>query len=81
LSEKTEENKKRNKLQRKLNLQAKFSPWTATSIITASSLCGKKWLAALGWKKGMPLKIEQNPNGSITVRKAQRIHKITRRQT
>jgi len=29
----------------------------------------KKWLAALGWKKGMPLKIERNPDGSITVRK------------
>lgn len=27
-------------------------------------------LAALGWKKGMPLKIERNPDGSITVRKA-----------
>ena len=27
-------------------------------------------LKALGWKKGMPLKIERNPDGSITVRKA-----------
>lgn len=26
----------------------------------------KKWLAALGWKKGMALKIERNPNGSVT---------------
>jgi len=30
----------------------------------------KKWLATLGWKKGMPLKIERNPDGSVTVRKA-----------
>jgi len=27
------------------------------------------WLAALGWKKGMALKIEKNPDGSITIRK------------
>lgn len=26
-------------------------------------------LAALSWKKGMPLKIERNPDGSITLRK------------
>jgi hypothetical protein len=30
----------------------------------------KKWLAVLGWKKGMTLKIERNPDGGITVRKA-----------
>jgi hypothetical protein len=28
------------------------------------------WLEALGWKKGMSLKISKNPDGSITVRKA-----------
>jgi len=27
-------------------------------------------LKALGWKKGMALKIERNPDGSVTVRKA-----------
>jgi hypothetical protein len=27
-------------------------------------------LKALGWKKGMSLKISKNPDGSITVRKA-----------
>jgi len=27
-------------------------------------------LSALGWKKGMPLKISKNSDGSITVRKA-----------
>lgn len=27
------------------------------------------WLEALGWKKGMSLKIERNPDGSITLRK------------
>ena len=26
----------------------------------------KKWLDALGWKKSMPLKIDRNPDGSIT---------------
>ena len=28
------------------------------------------WLEALGWKKGMALKIERNSDGSITLRKA-----------
>jgi hypothetical protein len=28
-----------------------------------------KWLTALGWQKGMTLKIERNSDGSITVRK------------
>ena len=28
------------------------------------------WLEALGWKKGMVIKIQRNPDGSITVRKA-----------
>lgn len=28
------------------------------------------WLIALDWKKGMALKIERNPDGSITLRKA-----------
>lgn len=27
------------------------------------------WLTALHWKKGMTLKIERNPDGSITVQK------------
>jgi hypothetical protein len=30
----------------------------------------KKWLAELGWAKGVALKIERNSDGSITVRKA-----------
>jgi hypothetical protein len=30
----------------------------------------KGLLEALGWKKGMPLKIDKNSDGSITVRKA-----------
>jgi len=30
----------------------------------------KSWLEALGWKKGMALKIEKNADGSITLRKA-----------
>lgn len=29
-----------------------------------------KWLRALGWHKDTALKIERNPDGSITVRKA-----------
>jgi hypothetical protein len=49
----------------------------ALSLIQVSALINnygfifmrKKWLAALGWKKSMPLKIERNPDGSITVRK------------
>jgi hypothetical protein len=28
------------------------------------------WLESLGWSKGMPLKIEKNADGSITLRKA-----------
>ena len=30
----------------------------------------KQWLAALGWAKGMKLKIHKNPDGSITIQKA-----------
>lgn len=31
----------------------------------------KSWLEALGWTKGLPLKIERNADGSITVHKVQ----------
>jgi len=30
----------------------------------------RAWLEDLGWSKGMPLKIEKNADGSITLRKA-----------
>lgn len=30
----------------------------------------KKWLAALDWKKDMPLKIDRKADSSITLRKA-----------
>jgi len=30
----------------------------------------KSWLEDLGWTNGMPLKIEKNADGSITLRKA-----------
>jgi hypothetical protein len=29
-----------------------------------------RWLEALGWHKGMELKIDKNADGSVTVRKA-----------
>ncbi len=30
----------------------------------------KQWLTALGWGKDAPLRIEKNPDGSITINKA-----------
>lgn len=48
------------------------SPFPAEAKINDYGFLGfkKSWLENLGWSKGMPLKIEKNADGSITIRKA-----------
>jgi hypothetical protein len=59
-------------------LAAKIVEEKATSVFPADAKINdygflhfkNAWLENLGWTKGMALKIDKNPDGSVTLRKA-----------
>jgi hypothetical protein len=55
-----------------IEAKAKESPFPADAKINDYGFLHFKngWLENLGWAKGMALKVDKNPDGSVTLRKA-----------
>ena len=58
-------------VEKKAKVKSATVDFPADCRINAYGFLGFKvgWLSALGWHKGMSLKIEKNADGSITLRK------------